>query len=72
MQRPDFQVAEMAGGVDLYFAQNDNRSTGDVVYRMRVREIDPDQLVVGDGERQRGALPGSRSPRGGLLVIVLP
>lgn len=46
MQRPDFQVAEMAGGADLYFAQNDNRSTGDVVYRMRVREIDPDQLVV--------------------------
>ena len=46
MQRPDFRIDEMIGGADLYFAQNDNRSTGDVVYRLRVREIDPDRLVV--------------------------
>src|SRR3954467_12544294 len=30
----------------LYFAQHDNRSTGDVVYRLRVREVTPDRLVV--------------------------
>ena len=46
MQRPDFQVDEMIGGADLYFAQNDNRSTGDVIYRLHVREIGPDWLVV--------------------------
>jgi hypothetical protein len=28
------------------FAQDDNRSTGEVVYRMRVREVGPDRLVV--------------------------
>ena len=45
-RRPDFRVAEMAGGADLFFAQDDNRSTGEVVHRMRVREIGPDRLVV--------------------------
>ncbi len=45
-RRPDFRAAEMKVGTDLYFAQNDNRSTGDVVYRLRVREIAPDRLVV--------------------------
>ena len=34
------------GGADLYFAQDDNRSSGDVVYRLRVRKIAPDRLVV--------------------------
>jgi hypothetical protein len=45
-RRPDFSVAEMRGGIDLYFAEDDNRSTGDVVYRLRVRETAPDRLVV--------------------------
>jgi hypothetical protein len=45
-RRPDFSVAEMRGGTDLYFAEDDNRSTGDVVYRLRVRETAPDRLVV--------------------------
>ncbi len=45
-RRPDFGVAEMRAGTDLYFAQDDNRSTGDVVYRLRVREIAPDRLVA--------------------------
>src|SRR4051794_24491381 len=45
-RRPDFRAAEMRGGTDLYFAQHDNRSTGDVVYRLRVREITPDRLAV--------------------------
>jgi hypothetical protein len=44
--RPDFAPAEMIGGADLFFAQDDNRSTGDVVYRLRVREFAPDRLVV--------------------------
>ena len=45
-RRPDFRAAEMKVGVDLYFAQDDNRSTGDVVYRLRVREMAPDRLVA--------------------------
>ena len=44
--RADFQVDEMISGADLYFVQNDNRSTDTVVYRLRVREIAPDRLVV--------------------------
>ena len=44
--RADFQVDEMISGADLYFAQNDNRSTDTVIYRLRVREIAPDRLVV--------------------------
>jgi hypothetical protein len=48
-RRPDFGVAEMRGGADLYLAQDDNRSTGEVVYRMRVREVGPDRLVVETG-----------------------
>src|SRR3954453_3743244 len=44
-RRSDFSVAEMRSGTDLYFAQHDNRSTGDVVYRLRVREVTPDRLV---------------------------
>lgn len=45
-RRPDFRAAEMKVGADLYFAQDDNRSTGVVVYRLRVRESAPDRLVV--------------------------
>ncbi|MGE3293781.1 MAG: DUF6675 family protein [Geminicoccaceae bacterium] len=45
-RRPDFRVAEMKAGADLYFAQDDNRSSGEVVYRLQVREIAPDRLVV--------------------------
>jgi|tagenome__1003787_1003787.scaffolds.fasta_scaffold20791501_1 hypothetical protein len=45
-RRSDFSVAEMRSGTDLYFAQHDNRSTGDVVYRLRVREVTPDRLVA--------------------------
>jgi hypothetical protein len=38
----------MLAGADLFFAQDDNRSTGEVVHRMRVRvrEIGPARLVV--------------------------
>ncbi|HEX6141543.1 MAG TPA: hypothetical protein VFZ01_02400, partial [Geminicoccaceae bacterium] len=37
--------AALTGGL-LYFVQGDNRSTGEVVYHLRVREIAPDRLVV--------------------------
>jgi hypothetical protein len=45
-RRPDFGAAEMRVGADLYFAQHDNRATGEVVYRLRFREIAPDRLVA--------------------------
>ena len=44
--RADFQIDEMISGADLYFVQNDNRSTNTVVYRMRVRAISSNRLVV--------------------------
>lgn len=46
LPRADFRVDELAAGADVYFAQTDNRSTATVVYRMRVRAIGPDRLVV--------------------------
>lgn len=43
---PDFTVLEMKAGRDLFFAQRDTRSSGEVVYRMRVREAGADRLVL--------------------------
>ena len=45
-RRPDFGAAEMRVGAELYFAQRDNRSTGEVVYRLRLREVAPDRFVA--------------------------
>jgi hypothetical protein len=45
-RREDFRVAELAGGTDRYFVQDDNHLAGAVVYRLRVREIGRDRLVV--------------------------
>jgi hypothetical protein len=45
--RPDFTLAEMRSGADLYFAQSENRAGGDVVYRMRVLYFGRDRFVVG-------------------------
>jgi hypothetical protein len=45
-RRPDFSKDEMKPGKDLYFVQDDNRSSGDVTYRMRVIEKERDRLVV--------------------------
>jgi len=45
-RRADFALAEMAHGADLYFAQEDSRSSGEVVYRMRVLENGPDRVTV--------------------------
>jgi hypothetical protein len=44
--RPDFAPAEMARGADLYFAQKDSRSSGEVIYRMRVLENGPDRVAI--------------------------
>ncbi len=44
--RADFTLAEMKSGHDLYFAQQDNRTSEEVVYRMKVRDLDADGFVV--------------------------
>ena len=44
--RKDFTLAEMKGGAELYFAQSDNRTSGDVVYRMQVKQAAPSRLVI--------------------------
>jgi hypothetical protein len=44
--RKDFTLAEMKGGAELYFAQADNRTSGDVVYRMHVVQADASRLVI--------------------------
>jgi hypothetical protein len=46
LRRPDFSLAELRSGGDLYFFQQDNRSSDRVVYRMRVVSIDADRLVL--------------------------
>jgi hypothetical protein len=45
-RRADFAIEEMAPGVDLYFVQKDNRSSGEVTYRMRVEENARDHFVI--------------------------
>jgi hypothetical protein len=42
--RTDFTATEIADGKDLFYAQSDNRSSGKVVYRIRVLEASPDRL----------------------------
>jgi Family of unknown function (DUF6675) len=44
--RADFAPEEMVAGKDLYFFQDDNGPGGGAVYRMRLREIAPDRLVL--------------------------
>jgi len=45
-RRPDFTVSELKTGNDLYFVQRDNRSSGDVVYRMNVVESGLDHFTI--------------------------
>lgn len=45
-RRADFSVPELLSGQDVYFVQHDSRSSGEVVYRMRVLDSGPDRLVV--------------------------
>lgn len=46
IRRPDFTALEMKSGRDLFFAQRDSRSSGEVVYKMRVREAGAYRLVL--------------------------
>ena len=45
-RRADFSVSEMKVGRDLFFAQRDGRSSGEVIYKVRVREASPDRLIL--------------------------
>lgn len=45
-RRADFGVSELKAQKDAFFAQRDSRSTGEVLYRMRVAELSPDRLVI--------------------------
>ena len=45
-RRGDFTLAELKSGTDLYFLQQDNRSSGPVTYRMQIMAAEPGRLVV--------------------------
>ena len=45
-RRADFDAREVLGGETLHFAQNDTRSWGTNVYRLRTLEASPDRIVV--------------------------
>ena len=45
-RRPDFSAAELEPGRTLYFFQDDNGPGDGAVYRLRVREVAPDRLIV--------------------------
>jgi hypothetical protein len=45
-RRPDFTAAEMKSRKVVYFLQDDSRSSGPVVYRLRLLESGPTRLVV--------------------------
>jgi len=45
-RRSDFTPTELDVGRDLYFTEHDNRSSDVVLYRMRIVERSPDQVVV--------------------------
>jgi hypothetical protein len=44
--RPDFKTSDLRDGRDLFVAQSDNRSSGSVIYRMRLLEVRPERLVI--------------------------
>jgi uncharacterized protein DUF6675 len=45
-RRANFTLPELKSGADLYFLQQDNRSSDAVVYRMKVEAIDDSRLVI--------------------------
>jgi hypothetical protein len=45
-RRADFSVVELKAGQDLYFVQQDNRSSGEVTYRLRIEDAGPDRFAV--------------------------
>ena len=52
--RADFTLAEMKSGHELYFAQQDNRTSEEVVYRMKVSDLDRRPVRRRGGERDPG------------------
>ena len=44
--RSNFLAPEVLSGRELYFSQDDTRSTGQPIYRMSVREWSPSHLIV--------------------------
>ena len=48
-RRADFAAAEMSAGAELFFEERDNRSSGPVVYRMRVLEAGADRIAIETG-----------------------
>jgi hypothetical protein len=44
--REDFTAAELSLGGNVYFVQDDNRSSVPVVYRMHVQEAEADRLTI--------------------------
>src|SRR5262249_44579700 len=44
--RPDFTLAEMKGGKDLSFSQQDNRTSDKDVYRLQVQDLRANGCVV--------------------------
>ena len=44
--RPDFSIEELKSGNDLFYEQQDNRSGGKVIYRLRVLDAGPDKLMI--------------------------
>ncbi|MDB5864337.1 MAG: hypothetical protein JWO70_2143 [Betaproteobacteria bacterium] len=45
-RRSDFSGAEMATGNELFYAQTDNRSKRELVYRLQATAAGPDRIVV--------------------------
>ena len=45
-RRPDFTPTELTEGSTLFFVQSDNRLSGEVVYRLLIRKLRPDRLVI--------------------------
>jgi hypothetical protein len=45
-RRADFTSEELASGGVLFFVEEDNRSSEPIVYRMRVMQSNPDQIIV--------------------------
>ena len=59
-RRTDFSAEELAAGRTLYFFQDDNGPGGGAVYRLQVRELAPDRLIV------------ETENVGAILVLLLP
>ena len=45
-QRHDFVAAELKKSRSVYFAHDDNRTAGEVIYRLDIRELTPARLVA--------------------------